>query len=193
MITRIKRILQFTFRQLLKIIWLGLLLTAGCIRLERISTATPLPVNISTVQPTIPLATNTPDYGWTDVNYLMDGICFEAALNAAGQVFKIGDAATLEAFYTQIDSSQLCEDPVNHMTYPYNNGEVIMGLWSKGMGCSARYTIQNIQRDDIQKQEAIQLQFITEGDCPYELVQPFWIALPQSEGYSIQLDVQPTQ
>ncbi len=120
-------------------------------------------------------------------------MCFEAGLDAAGQVFKIPNANALDKFYTQVDHSQLCEDPVNRMSYPFSEGEIIVGLWSSGTGCNARHVVQNVQRDDAQKQEAIQLQFITEGDCPYELVQPFWIALPQSADFNIQIAVQPAQ
>jgi hypothetical protein len=193
-IMRIKRILFFTFPQLIKIAWLGILLTAGCIRIERMSTATPVSLDIaSTQQPTLTLATNTPDYGWTDVSYLMEGVCFEAALNDVGKVFKLIDDNALNAFYAQINSSQLCEDPVNKVPYAFNDGAIIVGLWSAGTGCTARHAIKNVQRDNTQKQEAIQLQFITEGDCPYELVQPFWISLPQSQGFNVQIDIQSSQ
>ena len=120
----------------------------------------------------------------------MEGVCFEAALDAAGRVFKIPNQSALDAFYGQVDHSQLCEDAVTHMTYPFNEGEIIVGLWSSGMGCTARHEVQNVLRDDAQKQEAIQLQFVTEGDCPYELVQPFWIALPQSADFDVQIVVQ---
>ncbi|MBA3869940.1 MAG: hypothetical protein H0X30_12405 [Anaerolineae bacterium] len=164
---------------------------SGCIRLEPIPTATPPAVQMPTIQPTpINIVTATPDYGWTDVSSIMEGVCFEAALNTAGRVFSISNATALDAFYSQIDQSQLCEDPVIRVDYPFNNGEIIVGLWSSGTGCTARHDVQSVRRDDAQKQEAIQLQFVTEGDCPYDLVQPFWIALPQSIGFNIQIDVQ---
>jgi hypothetical protein len=183
--------LSLNFHQFCKVAWLGLLLTSGCIRLERISPATPSAVEVPTAQVTlVSSATSTPDYGWEDVNNLMDSVCFEYAESATGQVFRISNAAALDAFYTQIDHSQLCEDPVNRMSYPFNNNEMIVGLWNSGIGCTARYEVQNVQRDNAQKQEAIQLKFIIEGDCPYDLVQPFWIALPQSADVAIQISVQ---
>jgi hypothetical protein len=190
-LVRKKPNLSLNFHQFCKVAWLGLLLTSGCIRLERISTATPTAIDMPTAQFTsVPLMTSTPDYGWEDVSNLMESVCFESALSAAGQVFKISNTAALDAFYTQIDRSQLCEDPVNRVTYPFNNNEMIVGLWNSGTGCTARYEVQNVQRDNAQKQEAIQLQFITEGICPYDLVQPFWIALPQSADFTIQIEVQ---
>lgn len=187
------QIFQFSFRHFIKLIWLGLLLTSGCIRLERIPTATPPSVQPTIVQATpVIVPTNTPDYGWKDVSYLMESVCFEAATKVAGQVFQIADVNALSALYTQLDRDQPCEDPINHTTYPFNNGEIIVGLWSAGIGCNARHEVQNVQRDDIQGQETIQLQFITEGDCPYDLLQPFWIAVPQSIGFNIQIEVQAT-
>jgi len=167
-------------------------LTSGCIRLERIPTATPVSIQPTIAQSTQTLApTNTPDYGWEDVDYLMESVCYEAAMNVAGQIFKISDANALQAFYTQLDRTQACEDPISRVAYPFTNGESIVGLWSEGMGCIARHEVQNVQRDDTQRQVTIQLQFVTEGDCPYELLQPFWIAVPQSTGYNIQIEVQP--
>ena len=176
------------FRQFRKVVWLGLLLTSGCIRLERINTETPTAVEAPTAQSI--LASPTPHYGWTDANDLVAGVCFESALDAAGRVFRIPNASALEAFYSEVDHSQLCEDSVNRVAYPFSNNDMIVGLWSKGIGCTARHEVQNVRRDDAQKQEAIQLLFITEGDCPYELVQPFWIALPQAADFNIQIEVQ---
>lgn len=176
-----------TFYQYIKIVWLGLLLTSGCIRLERVSTA--IPATIEGTPISTPLM-DTLNYGWVDVNYLMEGVCFEAALSMADEVLIIPDARSLDAFYTQIERSQLCEDSVNRGVYAFNEGDMIVGVWSSGTGCTSRYVVQKVQRDDAQKQEAIQLQFVTEGDCPYELVEPFWIALPQSANYNLQIEVQ---
>ncbi len=185
------QIFHFRFSHFIKVIWLSLLLTSGCIRLERISTDTPTPVPPTFIQSTqVPAATSTPDYGWEDVSYLVDSICFEAALNIAGQVFKITDTYTLEALYTRIDRSKICDDAVKHINFEFSNGETIVGLWSAGTGCNARHDVQSVYRDDTQQQETIQLRFITEGDCPYELLQPFWIALPRTTGFTIQLEVE---
>jgi len=179
------------FHQFRKGAWLGLLLISGCMLRQDINTVTPIAQPATTTQPsTAIVVTNTPDYGWKDVNNLMAGVCFESALDAAGRVFKITSASALDAFYAQVDHSQLCEDPVERLTFPFNEDDVMMGLWSSGTGCTARYEVQNVQRDNAQKQEAIQLRFVAEGDCPYELVEPFWIALPQSADFTIQINVQ---
>src|SRR5689334_1194336 len=89
--------LSLNFHQFCKLAWLGLLLTSGCIRLERISTTTPSAEEMSTAQvPLAASATSTPDYGWEDVSNLMDSVCFEYAESVAGQVFKISNAAALD-------------------------------------------------------------------------------------------------
>jgi hypothetical protein len=184
--------IQSGFTRLIKIVWLGCLLASGCIRLERISTETPSPVAVPTAQATISIQeVSTPDYGWEDVSYLMSDVCFEAITDIAGKVITIRDANALEAFYNQIDRNQACEQPVRHMSYPFNNGEMLVGLWSSGIGCGAHHVVQGVQRDDAQRQETIQLELVIEGDCPYELLQGFWIAIPQSTGFNTQIVVQP--
>lgn len=166
-------------------------MTSGCIRLERISTDTPSPVQPTIVQSTQVIApTSTPDYGWKDASFLVEGVCFEAALKVAGQIFTIPDANALARFYSQIDRNHACEDPVVPISYPFNEGDVIVGLWSAGTGCTAQHLVQGVQRDDIQRQETIHLQLMTAGECPYELLQPFWIVIPQSAGFIIQVDIQ---
>lgn len=192
MLSRMLQKIQVRFTHFINLLWIACLLASGCIRLERISTETPLPVILPTAQAAIPIQeTNTPDYGWRDVSYLIADMCFEAITNITGQVITIRDANVLEAFYDQIDRSQACEQPVKHMSYPFNNGETLVGLWSTGVGCTAHHVVQNVRRDDTQRQETIQLGFVIEGDCPYELLQGFWIAIPQSSGFNIQIVVQP--
>jgi hypothetical protein len=173
--------------------WLSLLLTSGCIRLERISTETPTnPQALSASPSAVNVTTSTPDWGWEDVGYLMEDICFEAAANGAEQVFVIRDASALDQFYTQVDRSQLCEEAVTRKSFPFSDGTIIAGLWSSGTGCQSQYVVQNVLRDDTKHQATIQLQFVTEGECPYELIQPFWIAMPNMAGTDIQIDVQRT-
>ncbi len=183
--------IQFRFTHFIKFFWLGCLLASGCIRLERISTETPSPIVPPTVQATAAIqAADTPDYGWKDVSYLMADVCFEAIADITGKVITIRDANELEVFYNRIDRSQTCEEPIKHISYPFNNGETLVGLWNAGVGCGAHHTVQSVQRDDALRQETIQLQFVIEGDCPYELLQGFWIAIPQSSGFNIQVVVQ---
>lgn len=186
-----KRLISIRFRDVIRLVWLSLVLTSGCIRLERISTETPTnPPTLSASPSAVDVITSTPDWGWEDVSYLMEDVCFEAAANTTERVFVIRDASALDQFYTQIDSSQLCEEAVTRNSFAFSDDTVIAGLWSSGIGCRSEYVVQNVARDDTKHQVTIQLQFITEGECPYELVQPFWVAMQNMAGINIQIEVQ---
>ncbi len=181
---------SFTFRQLTIFIWLSLVFLNGCVRLEPIATNTPMsnePLQ-ATPSPFI-VATTTPDYGWTDANFLMERICFEAAEKRLGQVYIIRNSVELAELYSQIDRSRLCEEPIKPATITFRSGDVLVGLWSGGKGCTAEHLVQNIQRNDTGRQIAIQLQLVIYGNCPYELIRPFWVILKEAEGYNIQVNV----
>lgn len=119
----------------------------------------------------------------------MSGICFEAALDAAGKVFVIRNAEQHIQFYDLADNSHLCRHPVARNSFDFANGRVLAGLWNYGTGCTARHDVLAINRDDAAKTLTIQLQFVTEGACNYELIRPFWIGLDGVADYQINLQV----
>jgi hypothetical protein len=148
-------------------------------------TATSLPPT------TTPAQTFTPSpYPWTDENAVMGGICFEAALDASGELFVLRNAANLIEFYDLADNSQFCRRPVTRYPFDFSDGPVLAGLWSSGRGCTARHDVLDVQRDDAEKTLMIRLRFVTEGDCNYELVQPFWIGLAGMQAYEIEVVVE---
>lgn len=120
----------------------------------------------------------------------MDGICFEAALDAAGQVFVLRDARALAQFYDLADASQLCPRPVERRAFDFSGGRVLAGLWSAGRGCTARHEALAFERDDRARTLTLHLRLVIEGDCPYELVRPFWAALEDAPGYDIRIQVE---
>ncbi|MBI5670982.1 MAG: hypothetical protein HZC41_23560 [Chloroflexi bacterium] len=133
--------------------------------------------------------TLTPAYPWTDEAAVMNGICFEAARDAAGRVFVLRGAGEQIRFYEQADASGLCRQPVTRVPFDFSGGRVLAGLWSAGTGCTARHDVTGITRDDAARTLTIHLRFMTEGDCPYELVRPFWIGLDGVGDYAINLAV----
>lgn len=124
---------------------------------------------------------------WTDESAVASGICFEAAFDAAGQVFILRDAEAHIRFYDLADNSHLCRHPVSRIPFDFNGGRVLVGLWSKGIGCTARHEMIHFERDDSAKSVVIQLRFVTEGGCPYELARPFWIGIPSASDYKIEV------
>lgn len=112
---------------------------------------------------------------WIDATELVRGVCFESANDAAGQVFTIHDEAELSTFYDLVDNSQLCRRPIQRGTFDFSDGRIVAGRWDAGLGCIARHDVLDVRRDD--QTVTFQLRFITEGDCPYELIRPFWVAM----------------
>ncbi len=127
---------------------------------------------------------------WEDASAVMTGICFEAAFDAAGQVFVLRSAEALNEFYDLADHSELCRQPVGRTDFDFSTGRVLAGLWSTGVGCTAQHEVLATERDEVQQTITLRLRFITAGDCPYELVRPFWVALPDAQGYEINLIVE---
>ncbi len=170
-----------------------LFLLSGCINLKALPPATgasqATPQAITTAQTAL-AATPTAIYPWTDESAVMDGICFEAAQNAAGKVFVLRNDADLNNLYAQADNSHLCRHPVTRTPFDFSTGRILVGLWSSGNGCTAQHDVVAVQRDDANKRMTIILHFVTSGTCDYELVRPFWIGLDGIGDYNIQLVIQ---
>ncbi|MCU0513638.1 MAG: hypothetical protein MUE40_13845 [Anaerolineae bacterium] len=175
------------------------LLLAGCLGLPP---ATPvnvrlplLPTAAVTVTPapatpfTVTLAGSLPP-DVRDELALMQGICFEAAHDAAGRVFVLRGALEHIRFYDAADHARLCRQPVTRYPFDFEDGRVLAGLWSRGAGCTARHDVLSYTRDAAAQSITVRLRFVTEGDCPYELVRPFWISLPDAGAYAIDIVVE---
>lgn len=119
----------------------------------------------------------------------MRGICFEAALDAAGDIFVLRDTRSHIRLYDLADNSDLCRRPVARYPFDFSGGRVLAGLWSYGRGCVARHDVVSQDRDDSARTLLIRLRFVIEGDCDYELVRPFWIGLEGVGDYQIQIEV----
>lgn len=134
----------------------------------------------------------TPSRGgrrWSDASDVMAGICFEAADDAVGRVFVIRSSAELDAFFGLADNSQLCRRAVQRGAFDFANGRVLAGVWSAGFGCVARHNVDAFERDNEAKTILIRLTLMIEGDCPYELVRPFWIGIPNAQEHDITITV----
>lgn len=164
--------------------WVGGLLLAGCILPE---SPTQTPADMAT--PPLPTLAPTALYPWRDENQVMSGICFEAAFDAAGTVYVLRSAEEHIHFYELADNSLLCRHPVTRYPFDFTAGDALAGLWNRGRGCTARYDVLAFNRDDAAQTFTITLRFVVEGDCPYDLVSPFWIGLPGLAAYDIGINV----
>ncbi|GAB4516320.1 MAG: hypothetical protein OHK0046_21500 [Anaerolineae bacterium] len=138
--------------------------------------------------PTSSIIAPTPNVQrWQDANPVMQGICFAAAADAAGRVFVLRSAAELQQFYDLADNSRLCRRPVMRGAFEFTEGRVLAGLWSTGTGCTARHDTARYEKTA--STLTIDLTFVTEGACGYELVRPFWIALENAAQHEILINV----
>jgi hypothetical protein len=163
---------------------LTLLAAGGCFN----GTLTP---SAQMATPVVNTATTTGTaLAWTNESELMYGICFEAAFDAAGRIFVLRSADELNELFNLADNSQLCRRPVTRATYDFDGGRVLVGLWSRGRGCTARHEVRGLLVDEATRSVTVNLAFITEGDCNYELVRPFWIGISGVPDYAITMVVE---
>lgn len=138
----------------------------------------------------VPAASTAPAAAWADAAALVQGVCFEAAYDAAGRVFSLRRPEDLAQFYDQVDHSQLCRQPISRAGFDFAGGTILAGLWSRGAGCTAHHEILGVDRSESDRALRIRLRLVTQGDCAYELVQPFWIALPGYSDWQIEIAVE---
>jgi hypothetical protein len=119
----------------------------------------------------------------------MSGVCFEAALDAAGQLFVLRNAEDHVRFYDLADESVLCRQPVARAPFDFSTGRILAGVWSVGRGCTARHDVIDYTRDDAARVFTLLLRFVTTGECNYELVRPFWIGLDGLTGYEVRIGI----
>ena len=137
-----------------------------------------------------PTPTLLPD-GWVDANPVMTGICFESAFDARDTLFVLRDDAELIRFFDLADNSGLCRRDVQRQGFDFSTGRIIAGLWSYGFGCTARHDVTAFNRDPAAQTLTIDLDFVTEGECPYELLRPFWVGVDGVTDYDIVINVTP--
>jgi hypothetical protein len=123
----------------------------------------------------------------TDVAVLLEGICFEAAHALSGQAFILTSQEQLNGLYNQIDGSELCRRPIARHTFDFA-GHTVVGTWTYSpQGCTARHDLVRLRRNDENRVLNLRYRFIVEGDCPYELIRPLWIAVENPDSYNVRL------
>jgi len=171
--------------------------TPVSVRVNAIATNTPQveltdEVNATPVQPTAtipPTATPMP-FNLESAISVMSGICFESVADAAGQVFVMRNAEEHINLYDLAENSELCRRPIIRNPFDFSNGRILAGTWTYGIGCTADHEILNVVRDDDGQSIRVDLRFQTFGECPYELVRPFWVAFEDAQDYDVTINVE---
>ena len=123
----------------------------------------------------------------TDVAALLGGVCFEAAQAMLGQAFILTSQEQLDSLYNQIDASERCSHPIIRQTFDFI-GRTVVGTWTYApQGCTARHDLVRLRRNDEARVIALRYRFTVDGDCPYELIRPLWVAVENPDSYDIRL------
>lgn len=163
------------------------LLFAACTQFLPQPTLVPLPPP-DTFTPA-PDSTALP-FALIDANPVMSGICFESAYDAVGRTFVLRSDEELNALFDESDNSGYCRHPSPRGSFDFSGGRAIVGVWSRGQGCSADHHISSVSIDDVARTFIIRAELVLEGDCPYELVRPLWLGVTGYNDYDIRLLVE---
>lgn len=151
-------------------------------------------ITIASVTPDLtPQVISTPGHlpdGVYDALASTMGICFEAAWDASGRVFIMQSAEEHIEFYNLADNSNLCRQVVGREAFDFTTGDVLLGIWNRGTGCTAEHEIISFERDNSARTIVIQAQFSITGTCPYELVRGLWLGIEDARNYDIRLEIE---
>lgn len=132
--------------------------------------------------PTPPTAqTLTSDTGpYPNRTAILDGVCFEYLASSAPFTWTWNTPDDLEAFFDDVDNSDLCPTPAARVTFDFSDS-ILMGAVQATRGCDAAYVVT---RDEDTQSDTIMLkaQLVVQPGCAYELVEPLVIAVPRDSG-----------
>lgn len=126
-----------------------------------------------------------------DANEVMAGICFASARDASARVFVLRSADELSRLFDLADNSRLCRQPVKRASFDFRGGRILAGLWSAGRGCKAQHEVVHWRRDEAARHFTLQLRLIVTGDCDYELLRPWWMALENAADFDVDIQLLP--
>lgn len=105
----------------------------------------------------------------------------------AGQAFILTSQEQLNSLYDQIDGSKLCRRPIARQTFDFT-GRAVVGTWTYSpQGCTARHELIRARRNEENRMITLRYRFTVEGDCPYELIRPLWVAVENPDSYNLRL------
>jgi hypothetical protein len=151
-------------------------------------TSTPPPTRLPptvTPLPTIVLPTAEPGVPYVDVNALFAGVCFNFLQTLADQTVVIDSERDLAAFYSRVDRSRQCIEPVARHTFDFSSQQIV-GTAVIGTGCRISLNYEHVEEGGQRRQ--IVFRRLVDGDCPYQLVRPLWLAITRpAQGGSTQI------
>lgn len=150
----------------------------------------PLAPPTLTPQPTstlAPLGASTG--GLPDAVSLLDGVCFEYLAGLSGTTLVWRTADEQRAFYDAADAAGVCATPVARPAFDFS-AQIVVGTVSALTGCDTAHHLVALEQDDAARRVTLRLALAARAGCPYELVEPFLVALPRPPaGYTVEVVV----
>ena len=127
--------------------------------------------------------------GQDDATRLLAGTCFEY-LHSLGEATLVWmDAGGQSAFYDAADASGLCAGPVARPGFDFS-AHIVAGAVGAATGCDAAHHFVSLVQNDGARTLMLRLALEVRPGCPYELVEPFLVAVPRPPaGYAIEVVV----
>lgn len=168
-------------------------LVAGCGALDRndsvVITATPNAAErAAEAMPLDATPALTTDSGpYENQTALLDGVCTEFLVSAAGETFVWDTPEALVAFYDRVDESALCPGPVARGTLDFGE-RALAGAIALATGCDASFRVEGLVEGAEARTLLLALQI--EPGCDYELVEPLVLAVPRDRpGVPLHVEV----
>lgn len=157
-------------------------------REEVVITATPNAAQRAEAQIFVPALTS--DTGAFESQIaLLDGICTEFLLGAAGETFVWDTPEALVAFYDRVDETEICGAPVVRGTFEFSE-RVLAGAIAAATGCDAAFQVGALAHDDAVRTQTLVTTLHVEPGCAYELAEPLLVAVPRPpEGVTLRVEV----
>ncbi|MCL4239572.1 MAG: hypothetical protein KJ047_15150 [Anaerolineae bacterium] len=127
--------------------------------------------------------------GLPDAAGLLDGVCFEYLYGLGGATLVWNTADEQRAFYDAADASGVCASPAARPAFDFS-AQIVAGTVSAIAGCDAAHHLVALEHDDAARRVTLRLALEVRAGCPYELVEPFLVALPRPPaGYAVEVAV----
>ncbi len=127
--------------------------------------------------------------GLADAVSLLDETCFEYLAGLSGATLVWVTADDQSAFYDAADASGKCAAPAARPAFDFS-AQIVAGTVSAATGCDAAHHLVALERDDAARKVTLRLALEVRSGCPYELVEPFLVALPRPPaGYTVEVVV----
>jgi hypothetical protein len=166
------------------------LASAACNFPVRQPTPAPSPTPSATSIPTVEVTeqpARLPGLPYDDAGSVLAGLCFSFLQSLADHTLVLDSPADLAKLYDAVDASKQCRGAVERKSFDFSTRQIV-GFMAVGTGCSLDLIYDHTELDESTHQRIILFHSRIDGDCPYDLVRPLWLAV-ERQGYTTQIRI----